>query len=243
MRKSDLPETVASNIGHLVEIRDAAIHLTASSPNLPHLVFMLGSASLRNYSRLYSKWFNKSLAHYNFYVMPLAFSAPCQRLELLDRTLDTEEISAILDSAKASNTSLGDCHEFNFICEIQAELVSAKKASNTPDVVVAIDQGSNDTTIVHKPVHALDRYPLSAKDVAKRVRESVPWATQKDVWTAIKALKIKGDARYSKYSYPTKSAEIAGPSKSIGVIYNADAVRLLSEYLRNRGDPPGDSSV
>jgi hypothetical protein len=242
MRKAEVPEVVAANIGHLVEIRDAAIHLTVDSPNLPHLVFMLGTASLRNYEALCRQWFAKSLAKYNFYVMPLAFSAPCQRLNLLDKSLDPAEIAAIVESATGSVDSLDTSSGYEFVCEVIAELVSAKKLTTAPDITASIAQAGHTATVFHRPVQPLDRYPLSATQLSDRVQREMPSVKRKDVWSAIKTLKIKGKPEYSKYSYPTKAAELAGPKKATGVIYNHDAVRLIVDYLQSlAAGAPSDS--
>lgn len=244
MRRAEVPEVVAANIGHLVELRDAAIHLTAESPNLPHVVFMLGTAAIRNYEALCRKWFKKSLASYNFYVMPLAFSAPFQRLQLLNRSLDPAEIGAIVESATSSLTTLDTSSEFDFVCEFTAHLVSLKQLTKDPDVTIGVSDTGSKATLIHRPAYALDRYPLSATQLSERIQRELPSVTRKDVWAAIKSLKIKGNSDYSKYSYPTKAAEQAGPKKAIAVIYNYDAVRLLVEYLqRNLPTSVSNSSV
>src|SRR5215204_738548 len=48
---------VQENVEKLVEVRNAATHLTAVSPTLPLLVYSLGAASLTNYAHLLVDWF------------------------------------------------------------------------------------------------------------------------------------------------------------------------------------------
>src|SRR5690242_6358753 len=71
-----LPEVVGQNIRRLCDVRDAATHLTAASRTLPYLVYTLGAASLRNYSKLMRDWFGRNLGEYDFYILPLGFSYP-----------------------------------------------------------------------------------------------------------------------------------------------------------------------
>lgn len=231
MRRLSLDPLVSSNIGHLVEIRDAAIHLTAESPTLPYLAFTLGTASLRNYAKLISDWFKMSLADYHFYIMPLAFSTPFRTLKVADIKREPDDIAQLIDSIAKSQQSLPDSKEYYFLCEIETTLVSAKKIASTADLTASIETSNPDAVIVQRAINPLDQYPYSAKQVASQVKLRVLSATSNDVWKAIKALKIKGDRQYSKYSYPTKAAESAGPSKSTGVIYNHDAVLAIIAYL------------
>ena len=57
------------NLERLVDIRDAAIHLTAESRSLPYLVFSLGLAGLRNYAKLLADWFRVTLDEYNLFIL------------------------------------------------------------------------------------------------------------------------------------------------------------------------------
>lgn len=239
MRKLNLDAVVASNIGHLVEIRDSAVHLTAESPALPQLVFSLGTATLRNYAKLIQEWFDLPLASYNFYIMPLAFSTPFRTLRLADIQKEPEDIAQIIESISRSQDELPASKDFYFLCEIETALVSAKKISAATDLVAKVDQANPDAIVVHRPVSVLDQYPFSGTQIAQLVKEKIPTVSRNDVWRAIKALGMKGDKKYSKYSYPTKAAESLGPSKSTGVIYNHDALTALLDYFSNSAGKAG----
>ena len=123
--------------------------------------------------------------------------------------------------------------DFYFLCEVETALVSSKRISQTTDLVAAIDATSPDAVFVQKPISPLDQYPYSGTQVAKLIKDELPDVKRNDVWKAIKALSLKGDKRYSKYSYPTKAAESLGPSRATGVIYNHDAFLALLAYFRN----------
>ena len=233
MVAQSLDPIVASNIGHLVEIRDSAVHLTAESPSLPQLVFSLGTATLRNYARLVHDWFNLSLSSYNFYIMPLAFSTPFRTLRLADIQKEPEDIAQIIESMARSQDELPLSKDFCFLCEIETTLVSSKRISQTTDMVVAIDSKNPDALIVQKQVSALDQYPYSGTQIAQLVKDKIPTVTRNDVWKAIKTLGLKGEKKYSKYSYPTKAAESIGPTKATGVIYNHEALLALLDHFQN----------
>ena len=239
LRRCNPDPNVAANISHLVEIRDAAVHLTAASPTLPYLVFTLGTASLRNYARLLREWFDVSLSQYHFYILPLAFASPFKTLRMADFKREPDEVKAVIRAVAADQQSLPESKDFFFICEVATTFVSAKKITATTDLVAAVDPTNPDDIVVQRNVNPLDLYPLSAAQLQSEVRNACPAVKQNAVWGAIKSMKIKGDSRYSKFSYRTKSDETAGPTKATGVIYNHDAVRVLTEHFQKQGKMAG----
>jgi hypothetical protein len=242
MRRLNLDPVVASNIGHLVEIRDSAVHLTVESPSLPQIVFSLGTTTLRNYARLVHEWFNMPLSSYNFYIMPLAFATPFRTLRLADVQSEPDDIAQIIESLTHSQEELPPSKDFYFLCEVETALVSSKRISQTTDLVAAIDATSPDVVFVQKPISPLDQYPYSGTQVAKLIKDELPDVKRNDVWKAIKALSLKGDKRCSKYSCPTKAAESLGSSRATGVIYNHDAFLALLAYFRNGVEKTGAPS-
>lgn len=239
MRRLNLDPIVASNIGHLVEIRDSAVHLTAESPSLPQLVFSLGTATLRNYAKLVHDWFNLPLSSYNFYIMPLAFSTPFRTLRLADIQREPEDIAQIIESISRSQEELPLSKDFYFLCEIETSLVSSKKISQATDLVASIDSTNPDAIIVQKPISALDQYPYSGTQIAQLVKDKIPTVSRNEIWKAIKNLGLKGNKKYAKYSYPTKAAESLGPSKATGVIYNHEALLALLDHFKNAVEKTG----
>jgi hypothetical protein len=229
-RKCGLDSVVAANIERLVEIRDAVVHMRAESPTLPYLVFTLGTATLQNYVKLLKQWFGISLARYHFYILPLAFDTPFRTLRVADLKKEPAEIRDVIAAVSLNQQNL-PASDFDFICEIETNLVSVKKITNKTDLVASIAAGDIDAKVVQRTISALDKYPLSANELNDKVRAAAN-VTQNRVWRAIKELGMKGDTRYSKYSYRTHKDEEAGPSRAYGSIYNEDAVKLLVEHFR-----------
>lgn len=61
------------NLKGLLEIRDNAAHFINKDLNFGRRVLEFGTASLQNYLRLITEWFNVDLLRYNFFLMPLSF--------------------------------------------------------------------------------------------------------------------------------------------------------------------------
>lgn len=234
LRRCGVDQTAAANIEHLVEIRDAVVHMSAESPTLPYLVFTLGTATLQNYARILKDWFAISLTRYHFYILPLAFDTPFKTLRLADIRREPAEIRDIIAAVSYDQQNLPESKDFSLVCEIETKLVSAKRITTKTDLVASIAAGDVDAKIVQRTVSNLDKYPLSANELNEKVRASAG-VTQKDVWDAIRDLKMKEDPHFSKYSYRTRKDEAIGPSKAYGSIYNEDAVRVLINYFEEQG--------
>ena len=83
LRKTEVDPTVEKNLIALVEIRDTAIHFH-NEPTINYVIYTLAVANLRNYQRLMSAWFGRSLLEFNFFIMPLAFASTFKSLQILD---------------------------------------------------------------------------------------------------------------------------------------------------------------
>lgn len=231
--KCALPQVVADNIAHLVEVRDAAIHLTAESKQLPMLMFTLGAATLKNYARLSREWFNESLSDVNFHILPLGFEYPFRSIEIVDLQKEPEEIAEIVRAvghAQESGTSEGD--GYFLVCELRTELVAASKLLGAPDIVAAVDPGNANAVVVMRAVKPTDKYPYTYHEMLGKVRGALPSVKQQHVTGFINRNQIKGNARYSMFNFTSKKAERRGPTKSTLVIYNEDCVRFIVEGLR-----------
>jgi hypothetical protein len=104
MIRCHVAAVVSENISRLIEIRDAAIHLTAASASLPYLMFLLGSATLRNYALLIRQWFNMRVNDYNFYILPLGFDYPFHTLSAVDLKKEPEDIARIIKTISEAQT-------------------------------------------------------------------------------------------------------------------------------------------
>ena len=82
------------------------------------------------------------------------------------------------------------------------------------------------------------KYPYSAMEVWKRVKEKVPNTKQNELWSQISENGLKGDERYSKYNFRNlaqedeykKTGKVPGVTP---VIYNDDAITFLVNILKS----------
>jgi hypothetical protein len=230
--------TVQANLEQLIEIRDTVIHFYHNQP-LAYLVYTLGSASLRNYQTLIKKWFNKNLLEYNFYILPLAFAYNFQRLSVLDLEKEPELIANLIQSAATTQAKLISSEEFHFICEIETQIISAKKLIGDADFTTTIDtKAEPETPIVIKKQDLLDLYPVNYSALIEKVKKAKPNAKNPKIDQIKREHKLKDNPSYSTYVFNSQEQreeykKTGNLPKGIQSLYNEDAVRYIIAHIED----------
>jgi hypothetical protein len=227
-----LPRVVAENVERLVEVRDAAVHLTAASNNLRYLVFTLAAATLKNYARLIRDWFRVGLSDYNFYILPLGFDYPFKTLSAIELEKEPEDVALIM-SAVAKSQAKGKATDgaFALVCELKTALVSAKRITNETDLVAKVDPSSTGAVVVQKEVNLIDKYPYTWREVLQKIKTADAEVTQHDLNTLITSKSVKGDPKYSRYNFRSKRDQQQGIKPTTAVLYNDAFVTLAITSL------------
>jgi hypothetical protein len=110
-----LTQIVKDNLEVLIDVRNAATHLTAKSASLLILIFTLGSATLRNYVKLMKNWFGVSVSEYNFHILPMGFSYPFKSFTASEVRKEPEDIAQILKDVTARQIKEAEVDGFFFV--------------------------------------------------------------------------------------------------------------------------------
>lgn len=228
--------SIVKNLEKFIEIRDTAIHFY-NDESVAYLVYTLGVASLRNYQKLISEWFDKSLLSYNFYILPLGFAYNFKTLSILELEEKPSTISNLIKSVSETQNIISKS-DYHFICEVSTKIVSAKKFTLEPDFVTTIDNESQTSAIIVERLQRLtDIYPLSYYQVIEKVRKSCSNVKQYQIDRVIRENKMKDNVKYCGYNFRTKLQEenyvkTGQMPKGITCIYNEDALRFIIEQLK-----------
>lgn len=235
---SSLDKSVKENLKSLIEIRDTAVHFFHEK-DLSYAIYVLAVASLRNYQKLVNKWFDQSLLNYNFNILPLAFSYSFQTFSTIDIENRPEAIANLLRNLNRIHNEQQIESDYNFLCDVEIHLSSAKKLTDKTDFEVSIDNSKKNTVaFAERLQRLLNKYPLQYQDLWKNVKSQKPSIKQNEMNQIIKNLKIKGNPKYSSYSflYP-KDLEKYEKDKVVSgsncCLYNEDAVRLILENTKD----------
>jgi hypothetical protein len=237
MRTLQLDAAITSNLEALVEIRDTAVHFYHSQI-LSYMVFSLGVAALKNYQILVSKWFDRTLLDYNFYILPLAFAYNFHTLSMIDVKKEPEVIANIVKAISSTQSTVDQSHGYYFACEIATEVKSAKKYSGDVDLITVVDPSTNpDTAIFIQTQRPIDKYPITFTELWKRVHAEHPSIKQTQVFDFIKMHKMKTNSAFCTPSYLSKQHEqrhkaAGSPESGTVYLYNEDAVRFVVENIQ-----------
>ena len=152
-----LEATVMKNIEALIELRDSAVHFYNYSLQFNIRLQEIGTASLRNYVLLMKEWFDKDLAKYNFYLMPLSFISLDESIDVI--LLNNEEknfvkfIDALEDESVDDNT--GSAYSIALNIDIG---FSKSKSKDAIKMVLSNDPDATKITFTEEQIR--ERYPL-----------------------------------------------------------------------------------
>ena len=110
-------------------------------------------------------------------------------------------------SQKQLTTSTDD--GFQFTCEIETKLISAKKIVEDEVATIKIDNSLDGKTgaFVYSAQKITDKYPLSWKELRDKVKSAVPKFNQNNFIKLMNELCIKDNMSYSGYIFKNKKDE------------------------------------
>jgi hypothetical protein len=234
-----LDTAIVENLSALVELRDTATHFYHSA-SISYFVYKLGVACLRNYQKLISDWFSRSLQEFNFFILPLAFAYNFKTLSSIELQNEPTVIANLLRAASITQNTLSDSGNFYFVCEFATQLKSAKKLTELPGFTAAVvtEEANPDANIIIRNLPVYAQYPVSYKKLREVVKANKPECNQNHLNSFIRNHDIKNNPRYSAYQFTSKESEDEYRNNKIvraGTVswYNEDAVRFLLENIEN----------
>lgn len=159
-----LNATVKENIFLLMEIRDTAIHFQHADLYLSKKVFEIGTASLKNYLTLITKWFNYDLSVYNFFLMPMTFFHEFEAIKSFSVNNSKNQIENLLKyiSSKENDSPSDENKDFNISLKLETKFV---KSTSTESLLVNYSTDPNAIKINVQEEDALKNYPYNHKQL------------------------------------------------------------------------------
>ena len=93
---------------------------------------------------------------------------------------------------------------FEFVCEIEVHLKSAKKITESTDLEVVVNPDATNVTTIIRDREIVERYPLTATELFKSVKNTIPERNRNDFFRYLKERGIKDDQKYSGYLFRNK---------------------------------------
>lgn len=161
---------VKENIYLLMEIRDTAIHFQHADLYLSKKVFEIGTASLKNYLKLITEWFNYDLSIYNFYLMPLTFFHEYEAIKSLSVNSNKKQIENLLKYISETEKSApsDESEEFNVSLKLETKFV---KSTSTDSLPVYYSNDPDAIKISVQEEDVLKKYPFDYEKLTALLRD------------------------------------------------------------------------
>ncbi len=168
-----LEKICIENLEAILEIRNNAIHLCNSDKLLNKKIQELGTASLKNYLILAKKWFNESLDHFNFYLMPISFFTDLGEVDGVGLSSPNQEAKNLTKylAEKEQTNPYDQKSEFNLSVKISLNLVKSDTEGLTK---IKYTKDENAPTVFIKEEDKLRNYPLNYESMVAAVKNKIP---------------------------------------------------------------------
>jgi hypothetical protein len=165
---SGLTRPCHANLLALVEIRDNAAHFINKDLSFGRRILEVGTASLQNYLRLVTEWFQIDLSKYNFFLMPLSFYHGFETVSSTSVTPYNEQMRRLLAFLDRLEEDTDDRDEECAFCiRVKTTLVRSK-ADDAMAFRWTDEKSAPAMTLTEADV--LKNYPLTFDDLTKQLR-------------------------------------------------------------------------
>ncbi len=154
VEKGVLDSSAGKNLEAMIELRDSVVHFYNRSPLFAQRLQELGAASVKNFAAAIADWFQRNLAEFKFFLMPLSFVELPDSTEALVLNPHEKKFLAFVDALepKTSDPSA------RYSVTVNVELLFTKsKAKDALAVQVTEDPNAPAVRLTDEQIR--ERYP------------------------------------------------------------------------------------
>lgn len=168
--QSSVDERCVNNLILLLEIRDTAVHFLHDDLGLSARVLDVGMAALQNYVRSLSDWFDVSLDHMNFYLMPLAFQTPAAVVESLASPARPAAVSRLLSHIAEQEKAAPAHKDDPYVVTMRVMVKFSRSVLGDAEVFKIVKDGEGALAITLTEEDIRERFPWNYDELTKRLR-------------------------------------------------------------------------
>lgn len=157
-----------ANIELLIELRDNSIHLVNTDLALAERVLAIGTAAVKNYMLLATRWFGIDFSKYNFYLMPMSFYHGFEAIPAGSVTPATEQSKRFLDYLASVDSNVEAGSEHHVLLSIETKIVKGKGGDG---VAVRWTTDATAPAMNVREESLLETYPYDTADLVKKLKE------------------------------------------------------------------------
>ncbi len=157
-----------ANIELLIELRDNSVHLVNADLALSERVLAIGTAAVKNYMSLATRWFSVDFSRYNFYLMPMSFYHGFEAIAAGSVTPATEQSKRFLEYLANVNSDAEADSEHHILLAIETKIVKGKGGDGVP---VRWTSDATAPAMNVREESLLETYPYDTGDLVKKLKE------------------------------------------------------------------------
>lgn len=166
IEKKALDPIVWSNIQLLLEFRDSSIHFYESILEFRIRLQEIGAACTKNFSSAIKEWFDKQLAEFELYLMPLAFIDARSQIEAIPLGIEEKNFLHFMETLDKPEIAPNSPYSVTVNIEIN---FTRSKAKDALAVRLTNDPNATQVRLSEEQIH--EKYPWSYQELYKKCRE------------------------------------------------------------------------
>lgn len=220
-----LDEKCVSNLSLLMEIRDTAVHFLHDDLGLSAKVLDVGMGTIQNYVRSLSQWFNMSLEHMNFYLMPLAFQTPSAVVESLTSLSRPPSVSRLLSHIVEQENATPSAGDDPYVVTMRVMVKFSRSTTDGAEIVRIVNNGEGALAITLTEEDMRERFPWSYDELTSRLRSRYPkFKVNQEYHEIRKPLESNPRFCYERHLNPDN------PDGAIKRLYSPNIIRVFDEH-------------
>lgn len=166
VEKRLLDEAASKNLDAMIELRDCVVHFYNQSPLFAQRLQELGAASVKNFAAAVADWFQRDLAEFKFFLMPLSFVELPECTQAVVLNPHEKKFLAFVDSLESKISDPASRYSVTVNVELRFTKSKAKDA-----LVVQVTDDPNAPAVHLTDEQIRERYPWDYAELTEECRK------------------------------------------------------------------------
>ncbi len=219
---------VFDNLIALIEIRDNSAHFLNKDLYFGRRVLEVGTASLQNFLRLITEWFDADLSHYNFFLMPLSFYHGFEAATPSSVTAYPEQVNNLLSfiDKLCEEDRDEESEGHSMAVRLETRFVRAKDADS---VSFRWTDDPNAPAVTMREEDVLKNYPLTYDALRKTLKRRYS-----DFLENMEYHRIRKEIQKEKKYCIVRYLDPGNPKSTKKRLYNPNMIREFDKHYTKR---------
>ena len=221
---SRLSPAIKANIDALMEIRDNAAHYIHASSVLSRQVLEIGSAAIKNFILLATRWFERDLSGSLSLVLPLSFISGNREIDAVSVSSDERNLIDYLRQLAQSDAASDDT--FSVAVRLDVKLERSRLDTATR-VIVTNDIGAMPLTLREEDIR--EKYPWDYKELTNRLAKRYSDFKLNPAFHAVRKPLLSNPAYVN-----SRFLDPGNPKSSKKDFYNSNVLQVFDQHYSKR---------